>query len=410
MCFSEGKRAPHLVFVKVIGYASIMSDDILRPITDQNELAALCDALSKHDFICVDTEFHRETTYWPQLCLIQASAPGVEGLIDPLADDLDIGPFLNLIAEDTRVKVFHAARQDLEIFNRLIGYPPGPIFDSQIAAMALGLGDSISYDNLVQRVLKRNVDKSSQFTDWTRRPLSDKQLTYALGDVTHLRDAYGIMKEQLVAKGRLNWVHEEMAYLEEPALYDTTSENAWQRLKIRKPRVDYAAVLAAVAGWRETRAKELDKPRRRVLKDDAIYEIAEQKPKDTKAYERLRAVPKGFINSKHALGLVDAVNAAIDDPEAFAPPIPKRKHNAQTPPGAPEMLKVLLKHVGEEIDIVPRLIANAADIERIARGETEDIAAFTGWRNDVFGQQARALLSGKLALSFQDGKVRLFET
>ncbi len=410
MCFSVRKRAPLLAFVKVIGYASVMSDKILRPITDQNALAELCEALAEHSFICVDTEFHRETTYWPELCLIQASAPGVEGLIDPLAEDLDIGPFLNLLADDTRVKVFHAARQDLEIFNRLIGFPPGPIFDSQIAAMALGLGDSISYDNLIQRVLKRNVDKSSQFTDWTRRPLSDKQLTYALGDVTHLRDAYLIMVEQLKNKGRLEWVQEEMAYLEEPDLYDTSSANAWQRLKIRKPRADYAAVLAAVAGWRESRAKDLDKPRRRILKDDAIYEIAEQKPKDAKAYERLRAVPKGFVNSKHAAGLIDVVNAAIDDPDAFVPPIPKRKHNAQIPPGAPEMLKVLLKHVSEENDVVPRLIANAADIERIARGETEDIMAFKGWRNEVFGTQALALLSGKLALSFQNGKVRLFET
>lgn len=387
-----------------------MSDDILRPITDQNELAEFCDALSKHEFMCVDTEFHRETTYWPELCLIQASAPGVEGLIDPLADDLDIGPFLELIAEESRVKVFHAARQDLEIFNRLIGHPPGPIFDSQIAAMALGLGDSISYDNLIQRVLKESVDKSSQFTDWTRRPLSDKQLTYALGDVTHLREAYLIMKTQLEEKGRWGWVREEMAYLEDPALYDTASENAWQRLKIRKPKIDYAAVLAAVAGWREDKAKELDRPRRRILKDDAVYEIAEQKPRDAKGYDRLRAVPKGFINSRHATGLIEAVNAATANPEKYAPPIPRRKHNAQVPPGAPEMLKVLLKHVSEEVEVVPRLIANAADIERIARGETDDIAAFTGWRDDVFGTRARALLSGKLALSFQDGQVCLFKT
>ena len=386
-----------------------MSDEILRPITDQNELDTFCEALSKHDFICVDTEFHRETTYWPELCLIQASGPGVEGIIDPLSDDLDIGPFLNLIAEDSRVKVFHAARQDIEIFNRLIGYPPAPIFDSQIAAMALGLGDSISYDNLIQRVLKRHVDKSSQFTDWTRRPLTDKQLKYALGDVTHLRDAYLIMREQLEAKNRLSWVREEVANLEDPDLYDTSPENAWQRLKIRKPRADYAAIIAAVAAWREERAKTLNKPRRRVLKDDAIYEIAEQKPRNEQAYERLRAISKGFIKSKHASGLIEAVNAAIDDPDAFAPPLPKRKHNAQIPNGAPEMLKVLLKHLSEESGVVPRLIANSADIERIARGETENINALTGWRKEVFGDKALALLSGKLALSFQEGRVRLFE-
>lgn len=387
-----------------------MNDTVLKPITDQDELERFCQALSEHDFICVDTEFHRETTYWPQLCLIQAAAPGVEGLIDPLDPDLDIGPFLTLISEESRVKVFHAARQDLEIFNRLIGYPPGPIFDSQIAAMALGLGDSISYDNLIQRVLKTSVDKSSQFTDWTRRPLSDKQLTYALGDVTYLRDAYQIMCGQLAEMGRLEWVREEMAELENAALYDTSPENAWQRLKLRKPRKDYAAVLAAVAGWREIRAKELDRPRRRILKDDAIYEIAEQKPRAAAGYDRLRAVPKGFVNSRHAEGLIDTVNAAIEDPDNYAPELPKRQQNAQVPAGAPEMLKVLLKHVSDDVQVVPRLIANAADIERIARGEQENIAAFKGWREDVFGKHARALLSGKLALSFEDGQIRLFET
>ncbi|MEM6411974.1 MAG: ribonuclease D [Pseudomonadota bacterium] len=387
-----------------------MSDAVLTPITDQDDLEAFCEALSAHDFICVDTEFHRETTYWPQLCLIQASAPGVEALIDPLDENLDIGPFLQLIAEESRIKVFHAARQDLEIFNRLIGYPPGPIFDTQIAAMALGLGDSISYDNLIQRMLRVSIDKSSQFTDWTRRPLSDKQLTYAMGDVTYLRDAYLKMREQLEKLGRMNWVLEEMAVLEDAELYDTSPENAWQRLKIRKPKKDYAAILAVVAEWREARAQELDRPRRRILKDDAIYEIAEQKPTSPASFERLRAVPKGFANSRHAEGLIEAVKSAIADPDAHSPGLPKRQQNAQIPPGAPEMLKVLLKHVSEEAQVVPRLIANAADIERIARGEEDGIAAFKGWREDVFGERARALLSGKLALSFEDGQIRLFET
>ncbi|MEM9669308.1 MAG: ribonuclease D [Pseudomonadota bacterium] len=387
-----------------------MSDTVLTPITDQDELEAFCDALSEHDFICVDTEFHRETTYWPQLCLIQASAPGVEGLIDPLYDNLDIGPFLQLISEESRVKVFHAARQDLEIFNRLIGYPPGPIFDTQIAAMALGLGDSISYDNLIQRMLRVSIDKSSQFTDWMRRPLSPKQLNYAMGDVTHLRDAYVKMRVQLEGLGRLHWVIEEMAVLEDAELYDTSPENAWQRLKIRKPKKEYTALLAAVAGWREARAQELDRPRRRILKDDAIYEIAEQKPRSADAFDRLRSVPKGFANSRHAEGLLVTIQEAIDDPETHAPELPKRKQNAQIPAGAPEMLKVLLKHVSDEAQVVPRLIANAADIERIARGDNENIAAFKGWREDVFGQRARDLLSGKLALSFEDGQIRLFET
>ncbi len=388
----------------------MMTDNSLTPITEQSALEDLCGKLAESDFICVDTEFHRETTYWPELCLVQASAPGVEGLIDPLAEDLDIGPFLDLIAMDNRVKVFHAARQDIEIFNRLIGHPPGPIFDTQVAAMALGYGDSISYDNLVQRVVRRQIDKSSQFTDWMRRPLSQKQLIYALGDVTHLRDIYLIMREELEKTGRMNWVREEMADLEDPVKYDTDPMKAWQRLKLRKPKKDYAAIVVAVAAWRESLSQELDKPRRRILKDDAIQEIAAQKPRTEGDYGQLRAVPSGFIRSKHGQGLMEAVIDAIDNPDKYAPELEPRVQNAQIPAGAPELLKVLLKHVSDEHNVVPRLIANAADIDRIARGETtDDIAAMTGWRFDMFGKKAQALLNGQLAVSFEGGQVRLFD-
>lgn len=387
-----------------------MTDNTLTPITRQEKLQELCDQLAESDFICVDTEFHRETTYWPELCLVQASAPGVEGLIDPLAEDLDIGPFLRLIAQENRIKVFHAARQDLEIFNRLIGHVPGPVFDTQIAAMALGLGDSISYDNLIQRVLQRNIDKSSQFTDWTRRPLSQKQLVYALGDVTHLRDAYLSMSADLEKLGRLGWAREEMASLEDPEKYDTDPMNAWKRLKLRRPKKDYAAILVAVAAWRERLAQELDKPRRRILKDDAIHEIASQKPRSEKDFNNLRAVPNGFVRSRHGGSLIEATIDAIEHPDEYSPELPKRKHNAQVPAGAPELLKVLLKHVSEENDVVPRLIANAADIERIARGEDgADIAAMSGWRFDMFGRRAQALLNGQLAVSFENGEIRLFD-
>lgn len=387
-----------------------MTDNTLTPITEQSALEDFCGKLAESDFICVDTEFHRETTYWPELCLVQASAPGVEGLIDPLAEDLDIGPFLNLIAADNRVKVFHAARQDIEIFNRLIGHPPGPIFDTQVAAMALGYGDSISYDNLVQRVLRRQIDKSSQFTDWMRRPLSQKQLVYALGDVTHLRDAYLIMRDKLDSSGRLPWVQEEMSDLEDPAKYDTDPAKAWQRLKLRTQKKDYTAVIVAVAAWREQLAQELDKPRRRILKDDAIQEIASQKPRSENDYNQLRAVPNGFIRSKHGQGLIEAVVAALDNPSSLAPDLEPRQQNAQIPAGAPELLKVLLKHVSDEHDVVPRLIANAADIDRIARGDKgDDIPAMQGWRYEMFGRKAEALLSGKLAVSFEGGQVRLFD-
>lgn len=387
-----------------------MSGQALIPITDQDDLELACERLARGNFICVDTEFHRETTYWPELCLIQASCEDYEVMIDPMSDDLDIGPFLQLIADPRRPKVFHAARQDLEIFNRLIGHPPAPVFDTQIAAMALGIGDSISYDNLIQRILKRRIDKSSQFTDWKRRPLTEKQLVYALGDVTHLRDAYVKMIARLKDEDRLDWVEAEMAQLTDPDLYDTSPENAWKRLKLRKPQKEYAAIFASVAAWREDKAQTLNKPRRRILKDDAIQEISDQKPQSEKAFDRLRAVPKGFIRSKYADGLMDAIRVAIEDPSAYAPKLPKRQQNPEMPAGAPEMLKVLLKAVSEEANVVPRLIANAADVEKLARGETGDeIAAMNGWRYELFGKKALALLSGKLALSFQDGKVRLFE-
>ena len=387
-----------------------MTDNTMTTITEQSAMEDLCGRLAEAEFVCVDTEFHRETTYWPELCLIQASGPGVEGLIDPRAEDLDIKPFLDLIASDRQTKVFHAARQDIEIFNRLIGHPPGPVFDTQVAAMALGFGYSISYDNLVQRVLRKQIDKSSQFTDWMRRPLSQKQLIYALGDVTNLRDAYQIMRDELARTYRLTWVREEMADLEDPATYDTEPMNAWQRLKLRMPKKDYAAIVVSVAAWRERVAQELDKPRRRILKDDAIQEIAAQKPRTEEDFAQLRAVPSGFIRSKHGQGLLDAVRAAIDAPDTYAPEIVRQPQNAQIPAGAPELLKVLLKHVSDENDVVPRLIANSADIDRIARGETsEDIAAMTGWRYEMFGKKAIALLSGKLAVSFAGGQVRLFD-
>lgn len=387
-----------------------MSRPSLVPITDQESLVAACQRLSEGSFLCVDTEFHRETTYWPELCLIQASCEGYEVIIDPKADNIDLTPFLDLLGDENRPKVFHAARQDIEIFNRLMGRPPAPIFDTQIAAMALGIGDSISYDNLIQRVLKRRIDKSSQFTDWKRRPLTDKQLVYALGDVTHLRDAYQKMLAQLNTKNRLDWVQSEMAELSDPSLYDTSPENAWKRLKLRKPHKDYASIFASVAAWRELKAQTMNKPRRRILKDDAIQEIADQRPQSEKAFERLRAVPKGFIRSKYAEGLLDAIQVAVADPDAYAPKLPRRRQNAEMPAGAPEMLKVLLKAVSDEANVVPRLIANAADVEKLARGDEDDeIAALKGWRYELFGKKAQALLSGKLALSFQDGQVRLFE-
>ena len=387
-----------------------MSNTKIITVTTQTALIAACDRLAQGSFLCVDTEFHRESTYWPELCLIQASCEGYEVIIDPLSNDINLQPFLDLVADTGRVKVFHAARQDMEIFTKLLGTPPTPVFDTQIAAMALGIGDSISYDNLVQRVLKRRLDKSSQFTDWKRRPLTDKQLNYALGDVTHLRDLYINMVADLDRQDRSSWLIEEHTALSDPDLYDTDPAKAWQRLKLRKTHREYIAIFASVAAWREDAAQRFNKPRRRILKDDAIQEIADQVPTDEAAFERLRAVPKGFVRSKFAGGLISAVTRAAENPAEWAPILPPKANNSETPAGAPEILKVLLKAVSDEAGVVPRLIANAADIERIARGEFDpSIAALTGWRNEVFGQKARALLSGKLAVSFENGTVRLFK-
>ncbi len=378
----------------------------IRLITDTQALAEACDRLAEGTFIALDTEFHRESTYWPQLCLIQAANEDFDILVDPLAD-LDLTPLLALVADRSRTKVFHAARQDLEIFARIMGEVPTPVFDTQIAAMACGLGDSISYENLVSRVVKGQVDKSSQFTDWMRRPLSEKQLRYAQGDVTYLRRIYVILREQLERRGRLEWIEDEHAALVDPEVYAFDPQQAWKRLKLRKYKSDYLAVLAAVAAWREQVAQETDKPRGRILKDDAIQEIAQQKPRTGEAIERLRAVPAGFSRSRHGQSLVETINAALADPKAFAPEV-DQPESAGPPPGAlTELLKVLLKQTADDAGVAPRLIANAADLERIAREASPDVAALRGWRRDVFGDQALALKAGKLALAASPNGVKV---
>jgi ribonuclease D len=305
--------------------------------------------------------------------------------------------------------VFHAARQDIEIFTRMTGQIPAPVFDTQIAAMACGLGDSISYENLVSRVLKGTVDKSSQFTDWARRPLSEKQLRYARGDVVHLRKIYRILRDKLLKQNRLDWIADEHAALLDPEIYAFEPASAWKRLKVRKYKSDYLAVLANVAAWRERVAQETDKPRGRILKDDAIQEIAQQRPRSAEALERMRAVPTGFSRSKHGAGLVHAINQALDDPDTYAPKL-ERPESVGPPPGAVgELLKVLLKQVSDDAGVAPRLIANAADLERLAREDNPDIPALSGWRREVFGEKALRLKSGKVALAASPRGVKVVE-
>jgi ribonuclease D len=377
----------------------------MRLITTTAELADFSKAMATGEFVAVDTEFMRDSTYWPKLCLVQAAGAEGEAIIDQLAEGLDHAPFLELMNNPSVLKVFHAARQDLEIFLKLSGKLPTPLFDTQIAGMASGHGDSIAYDALVQSVLKRRLDKSSRFTVWARRPLSDAQLTYALADVTHLRDLYPKLKERLEAKGRAHWLDEELAGLLDPSNYDLTPENAWKRLKLRKTSPDYVLALQVAAAWRETEAQRRDTPRARVMKDDGLYDIAENRPKDTAAFDRMRAVPKGFGNSRAARELVTELAAAFADQNRDAPQITR-------PPPPPsgvgptvELLKVLLRFEAERAGVAPRLIANSAEIELIAADDNADAPALQGWRREVFGERALALKHGRIALKLVDGKV-----
>jgi ribonuclease D len=382
----------------------------MTPITTTADLAAFCDRLKGRPFVAVDTEFMRETTYWPKLCLIQAAAPGgIEAVIDPMADGLDLGPFLEVLGDTDIDKVFHAARQDLEIFSNL-GALPRPLFDTQIAAMAAGFGEQVAYDALVRQMLKVDLDKSHRFTDWARRPLSQNQLDYALADVTYLAKLYPTLRQRLESEGRLAWVASEMAALGDPANYDVDPDNAWKRLKPRRHAPKYLAVFRAVAAWRERTAQTRDQPRGRILKDEAIEEIATQAPTDADGLNRLRSVPKGFSGSRFGPELLAAIGEALADPERFAPVYEKPKAPAQPINGAVvELLKVLLKARAEDAGVASKLIATVADLEKIAADDEAETAALQGWRREAFGEDALKLKRGEIALVLDGGRVRAVE-
>jgi ribonuclease D len=379
----------------------------MKPITSNAELSALCDRLSTAPFITVDTEFMRETTYWPKLCLIQVASSDHAAVIDPLAEGIDLAPLLKLLGNTSIIKVFHAARQDLEIFHNL-GVNPSPVFDSQVAAMAAGFGEQIAYDALVRQMLKIDVDKSSRFTDWARRPLSEAQITYAAGDVTHLAALYPKLRDRLEREGRMAWVAEEMASLSDPALYDTDPEKAWKRLKPRKFSAKYLAVLRGVSAWRERTAQLRDQPRGRIIKDDAIDEIATQLPTDADGLNRLRSLPKGFAGSRFGPELIAAIREALKDPEAYAPKIERQASSGGPPPGAVvELLKVLLKARAEDAGVAAKLIATVPDLEKIASDDAAPVAALQGWRRELFGSDALRLKRGELALLLEGDRVRV---
>ncbi|MEM8541556.1 MAG: ribonuclease D [Pseudomonadota bacterium] len=382
----------------------------LKTINDTQSLSEVCARFASHDYVTVDTEFVRETTFWPDLCLVQIASEDEAVLIDPLADGIDLTPLHDLMGDTSVIKVFHAARQDVEIFFKLSGKVPEPMFDSQVAAMVCGFGDSIAYDQLVKRICGAHIDKSLRFTNWRLRPLSEQQLEYALADVTHLRDVYQHLKAKLEEENRAHWVTEEMAILTAPETYDLAPEDAWKRLKLRIKKPIEFAILKNLADWRETTAREKNVPRNRVIKDDAIYEIAQSQPKDSVGLGRLRTLHKGFEKSPSAAAILECVARAKALDRDDLPKVPRPAQSPEGTSAAVDLLKVLLKLTAEEYAVAPKIIASASHLEEIAvRGDQAEVPAMKGWRKELFGDKALNLINGQSGLRFENRKIGLVE-
>jgi ribonuclease D len=380
----------------------------MQPITTTSELAAVCRRMAALPFVTVDTEFLRETTYYPLLCVAQMASADEAVVIDALAAEIDLAPFFELMADEKVMKVFHAARQDIEIVWHRAKLIPQPIFDTQVAAMVLGYGDSISYDQLVQRITGDVLDKSYRFTDWTRRPLSEAQLSYAVSDVTHLRQVYTALVDDLGRRGRVDWVQEEMQVLTSADTYRMDPENAWRRLKTRVRKPKELGVLIEVAAWREREAQARDVPRSRVLKDEVVGDIAVQAPNTLEKLKHLRSLPKGFERSRTAEGIVAAVMRGLERDAKTLPQL------ARLPPpvngtAVVELLKVLLRMISERHHVAAKVIATVDDLERIAADDDAAVPALTGWRRELFGERALALKHGKLSLAIERGRVAAVE-
>jgi ribonuclease D len=378
-------------------------------VTSSTELAAICERLSRHPFVTVDTEFLRETTFWPKLCVVQMAGPDEATIVDALAPGIDLSPLFKLMANERVMKVFHAARQDVEIFWNLAKTIPVPMFDTQVAAMVLGYGDSISYDQLVARITGDTIDKSSRFTDWARRPLSPAQVTYAISDVTHLRDVYLRLADDLEKQNRTSWVSEEMKVLTSPNTYEQKPENAWQRLKARVKKPRELAVLIEVAAWREREAQSRDVPRSRAIKDDAIIEIAHQQPKTAEALANLRSLPKGFERSKSGEAIIAAVQTALARDPNTLPRLVRERPLSNGASATVELLKVLLRMIAEQHGVAVKVVATVDDLQKLAVEDDADIPALHGWRRAMFGEQALKLKRGEIALAFENGRVVAIE-
>ena len=376
-----------------------------QPITDTSTLAALCRDLSGEDFIAIDTEFIRERTYYAQLCLVQVAGGGRTAAIDTLAGGMDLSPLLDLLADASVLKVLHAGRQDLEIFHGLAGRLPDPFYDTQVAAMVCGYGEQVGYDRLVKGVLDVTIDKGQQFTDWAKRPLTERQLRYALDDVIHLAEVYPLLRDRIAAAGRDKWVAEELRKLEDPSLYSIEPTDAWRRIKQRGMKPAGLNRLRHLAAWREDEARRRDIPRNRLVKDETLVALADGDPADKDAFGRIRGFPGGAGGKLVPQVLKVLERAAATPREEW----PEAEKGSRKPPpqAAADLLRVLLKHCAEEAGVAPRLIAGSGDLDRIALGERDGIDALAGWRNEIFGRDAVDLAEGRIALSSNGGKVAL---
>ncbi len=378
-------------------------------ITSSDILRETCERLARHAFVTVDTEFLRETTFWPKVCVIQLASDDEAVAIDALAADMDMTPFFQLMENPAGAKVFHAARQDLEIVWNHAKIIPAPLFDTQVAAMVCGFGDQVSYQELVSSISKVSLDKSSRFTDWSRRPLSEAQIEYALADVTHLRDVYRFLKAKLEKTGRDAWLADEMTTLLSPATYVMDPLNAWERYRNRARKPRDMAVLMDVAAWREQEAQSRDVPRSRIIKDDTLVEIALAAPRSAEALGNLRAFPRGMEKSRAGVEILAAVERGLARDPKTLPKIQKDKRGSNSGAATVELLKVLLRQVSERHGVAARMIATVDDLEAIANSDNADVAALNGWRREIFGARALELKHGRLALTISNGRVATLE-
>lgn len=379
----------------------------ITPLATTDELAAFCARMRSADYITVDTEFLRDRTYWPQLCLVQIAGPDEAAAIDTLAPDLDPTPLHELMADRSLLKVFHAGRQDVEIFFHRMGSIPEPLFDTQVAAMVCGFGDQVGYEGLISKLVGARIDKSSRFTDWAKRPLSQKQLNYAMADVTHLRPAYEKLADSLEKNGRIHWLDQEMGILMDPGTYRLEPESAWRRIKSRNKNRRFHAILCELAAWREREAQTKDVPRNRIMRDDAILEVAAQAPSTSDELRGFRALPKGYSTGERAADILAAVARGKAIPEEDLPKLERPEPRPQKIGPVSDLLKVLLKHVTETEDVAPRLIASSEDLDRIAADDRANVPALSGWRHELFGQHALDLKAGRVALTARGSRTRI---